>query len=114
MTQHPKAISDYASQIQGLAQDLTEENLTQIYRLTDEMQSVIHCDYEIRYHLPPVEVPSEEFLLDPGKWVKIGEKRTVRVCRDGGFVLSMGGGSLLGDPMAWCPVCKHSVGQIWR
>ena len=102
---HPKALYDYAAEIQQLAKDLTEENLKKVFTFTDEMQNVIHCDFNQRFYLPPLEVSSEDFLADSQKWVKVAEKRMVRVSRESGLVLSFGGLTWLGDTTGWCPVC---------
>jgi len=104
---HGQAILAYAAQLEELTY-LSEADLKAIYDITARLRGLIHCHYMQNYHLGPIEVSSDDFSEDPGKWGAIGKTRRVHIVGDGKLRVSFGCSKLLRDILTdVCPVCQE-------
>ena len=105
---HQDRLQQISQQLAALTGELSPSNLREIRSLADEMQSIACCHYINNHHLGTLEVTSEEFHQDVGRYMDITNTRSVRVVSPSGGTMSMCSSNPLIDPFVWCPVCKST------
>jgi len=113
---HQDKIKEYLAEMARLSDDLTDENMMEMYQLGVKMNYVMCCYYSENLALPPINVQSSEFRANPEKYCRMGDKQIVRVLgesQDGKEPLKLSFGSInpLDSPMdaGLCEICLNEA-----
>jgi hypothetical protein len=103
---HQERLDAIGLQLVPLVGNLDPNSLRKIHSLAGELRDIVTCHYQ-RYHAPgALEITSEEFQQNPGRYCDMTSERTIRVVSPKGGRMSMCSNNPLDDPFVWCPVCK--------